>query len=100
MHHKVKLPASQRQQIFYEDMLLVNLAIREEWLVSEKEGRQPEAGEVLRRFLLINPNRLNWPTARLLCAIGLQLSNLVSDESKARLREIDPELCEWLAANP
>jgi hypothetical protein len=88
--------APTRQRILYED---ARLAIEEEWQLAYREGRQPRTSAVLRRVLELNP-KLTRRTARLLCAIGLYHSVLVSEKSKNQLLELDIDLRRWLEENP
>jgi hypothetical protein len=86
-----------RQEISFEDVSVMTLALFEEWFDSEKEGREPQVSEALRRFLLSNP--MSQSRARLVCAITLYQSAFVSATSKAQLLEADTELRKWLEEN-
>jgi hypothetical protein len=95
MHLESTSAASRRQRILYED---ARLGIEEEWQLAYREGRQPRTSAVLRRVLELNP-KLTRRTARLVCAIGLYLSPLASEQSKLKLRAVDPDLRRWLETN-
>jgi hypothetical protein len=90
--------SSKRQEISFEDLSVMTLALFEEWYDAEKEGREPQVSEALRRFRLSNP--MSQSMARLVCAIALYQSAFVSDKSKAQLLEMDTELRQWLQENP
>ena len=83
-----------RQEISFEDVSVMTLALFEEWYDAERAGREPQVSEALRRFLLSNP--MSQSRARLVCAIALYQSAFVSEEKKAQLLEVDAELQQWL----
>jgi hypothetical protein len=89
---------SKRQEISFENLSAMTLSLFEEWYDAEKEGREPQVSEALRRFRLSNP--MSQSTARLVCAIALYQSAFVSVKSKAKLLEVDAELRQRLEENP
>jgi hypothetical protein len=97
MQHDDTAASSKRQEISFEDLSVMTLALFEERFDAEKEGREPQVSEALRRFLLSNP--MSQSRARLVCAITLYQSSLVSDKRKGQLLEADTELRQWLEEN-
>jgi hypothetical protein len=89
--------SSKREEISFEDLSEMTLALFEEWHDAEREAREPQVSEALRRFLLNNP--MSQSRARLVCAIALYQSAFVSAESKAQLLEADTDFRQGLNEN-
>ena len=81
--------------------LIISFALRRASATDDTEARfagKPVDGTEVDSFLAIHP-KLPRRTARLLCAIGLYHSVLVSEKSKNQLLELDIDLRRWLEEN-